>query len=182
MSNKKLVTVFDVEDNFWEVNPQFKIALSFKDLYKLDKSRKHIDSSKMMWFIAFVHDPNSIFYNLPLEEKEEVISEDYMDDISYSKKNKLKLIPLVDDYIKLTHSTIDRHLRQWIISLDDRTHFLSTVKYDLDNYKDLDTMAANTPKVFDTFKKIREEQEKEASGGGNIKGGGIESLADTGEI
>lgn len=180
--NKKLVTIFDTDDNFWEVNPQFKIALSFKDLYKSDRSRKSIESSKMMWFIAFVHDPNSTYYNLPVEEKEEVIGEDYMDDINYANRYKVKLEPLIEDYVKLTHSTIDRHLRQWIISLDDRTHFLSTVKYDLDNYKDLDTMAANTPKVFDTFRKIKEEQEKEASGNGNIKGGGIESLADTGEI
>jgi hypothetical protein len=180
--NKKLVTVFDTDENFWEVNPQFKIALSFKDLYKGDKSKKRIDSSKMMWFISFVHDPNSTYYNLPLEEKEEVIGEDYMEDLTYANRHKNKLEQLIEDYVRLTHSTIDRHLKQWIISLDDRTHFLSTVKYDLDNYKDLDTMAANTPKVFDTFRKIKEEQEKEASGGGNIKGGGIESLADTGEI
>jgi hypothetical protein len=89
--NKKLVTIFDVEENFWDINPQFKVALSFKDLYKNDKSKGRKDSSKLMWFIAYIYDPGSLYYNLPLQEKEEVIGEDFMDDINYANKHKSKL-------------------------------------------------------------------------------------------
>lgn len=178
----KLITIFDSEQNFWEMNPQFKTALSFKELYKKDKSRGKKDSSALMWFIAYTHDISSLFYNLPQQEKYEVIGEDYMNDIDFGKKNQSTLEPLITDYIKVTTTAIDRHLLEWDARLDDRTRFLATTKYDLDNFDKLDKMNSNTVAVFKNLEKIKEDLSKQESGTGDTKGGFKESLNDSGEI
>lgn len=177
----KLVTIFDSDQNFWELNPQFKIALSFKELYKKDKSRGRKDSSALMWFIAYCYDIGSTFYNLPLEEKHKVIGEDYLSNINFYKSNESSLEPLIKDYIEVSTTRIDRHLLEWDERLEDRTRFLATTKYDLDNFDRLDKMSANTIAVFKNLDSIKESLAKEASGG-DTKGGFKESLSDNNEI
>ena len=178
----KLITIFDSEQNFWEVNPQFKTALSFKEYYKKDKSRGKKDSSVVMWFIAYTHDIGSLFYNLPINERYEVIGEDYSGDIDFYKKNQTILDTLINDYIKLTTTAIDRHLLEWDERLEDRTRFLATTKYDLENFDKLDKMNANTISVFKNLDTIKESLAKQESGTGDTKGGFKESLNDSGEI
>lgn len=177
-----MINTWEVDTNFWDLYPDLKIALSFNTIYKSDKSSNKASSSKMMWFVALTTDLNSKYINIPKEERYEVIGEDFMGDIKYYKSNKVKLDMLIADFEKLSDTPVKRHLRQWLNSLDDRTQFLSTVKYGLDTYEDLDKMAVNTSKVFDTFNKIKADLAKEESGGGDVKGGSKESLADSGEI
>lgn len=177
----KLITIFDTDQNFWEVNPQFKAALSFKELYKKDKSRGKKESSALMWFIAYTNDIASIFYNLPILERYSVIGEDYMNNPKYYESNKEQLDILIKDYIKLTTTAIDRHLLEWDDRLEDRTRFLATTKYDLDNFDKLDKMNANTVSVFKNLDTIKENLAKQESGG-DTKGGFKESLNDSGEI
>lgn len=178
----KLIVIFDSEQNFWELNPQFKTALSFKDLYKKDKSRNKKESSNLMWFIGYTHDIGSLFYNLPQTEKYEVIGEDFVGDINFYKNNSTSLEPLIHDYIKLTTTAIDRHLLEWDARLEDRTRFLATTKYDLENFDKLDKMNSNTIAVFKNLEKIKEDMAKDESGTGDTKGGFKESLNDSGEI
>lgn len=177
-----VINSFDTEINFWEVYPELKIALSFKDLYKSDKSRGKDVSSKKMWFVALTHSVNSKFINIPEEERYEIIGEDFMGDPQYYQNNKSTLDILIADLLKLMDTPSQRHLRQWTKTLEDRTNFLSEVSYDLNNFDKLDKMAANTSALMETFKKINEMLSREEAGMGNVKGGGQESLADTGEI
>lgn len=177
-----IINNFDTDINFWELYPDLKIALSFKDLYKSDKSRGKDVSSRKMWFVALTNAPTSKYINIPLEERYEVIGEDYMGDKNYYWMNQSILDPLISDLFKLNDTPSQRHLRQWIITIEDRTQFLKTVSYSLDNYDKLDKMNANTAALMTTFGKIQEMISKEESGSGSVKGGGQESLADTGEI
>lgn len=168
--------------NFWEVYPDLKLALSFKQLYKSDKSRNKEVSSKKMWFVVLTNALNSRYINIPEKERYEVIGEDFMGDPKYFENNKDVLGVLIEDLRKLSETPSQRHLRQWVKTLEDRTTFLEEVEYDLTNYKSLDDMAANTAKLMDTFKKLQDMILKEEAGVGSVKGGGQESLADTGEI
>lgn len=172
---------FDTDMSFWDLYPELKIALSFKSLYKSDKSRGKDVSSKKMWFIVLTNAPNSRFINIPEKERYEIIGEDFMGNPNYYKDNKDVLEPLKEDLLKLIDTPSARHLRQWVKTLEDRTNFLRDVSYDLNNYDKLDKMAANTSALMETFKKINDALTKEA-GAGDIKGGGRESLNDTGEI
>lgn len=177
-----IINNFDTDMSFWELYPEFKIALSFKDLYKSDKSRGKDVSSKKMWFVVLNYAPNSRFINVPEEERLQIIGEDYMGKENYYWENEKILLPLIEDFFKLNDTPTERHLRQWTKTLEDRTTFLSNTTYDLNNYEKLDKMAANTAGLMETFKKIKEMIMKEKSNEGSIKGGGQASLADSGKI
>lgn len=172
-----MVETFDTEENFWDLYPEFKIALSFKELYNRDKTKDKNRTSKMMWFIALTRDPNSKFYNLPQSEKESIIGEDYMGDIKYFDKNQKELSPLIEDYYKLAISPAKRHLIDWDIKINERSEFIKQVPYTLDTFEDLDKMVSQTAKIYDNLTKIRDNLSKE-EGEGNVKGGGVASLND----
>lgn len=172
-----MISHFDTSENFWELYPDFKTALSFKQLYKSDKSRNKEWSSKIMWYVAYTTDMNSKYYKLPENEKHAVIGLDYMDNENYYNDNLERLVPLIEDYIKINFSSAQRQLREWEIKMDERAEFIKKMPYNLENYEDLDKMAANTSKLFDTFKKIKEDISKE-EGDGVGKGGAVASLND----
>lgn len=172
-----MIQVFDIEQNFWEIYPDFKIALSFKDLYKQDKTRGKERSSKLMWFIAYTRDMNSKFYNLPQAEKDAIIGADYLNNPNFYQDNKKDLDVLIEDYLKLMYTPSRRHLLDWDRKLLERSNLLAQISYTLENYEELDKMAGNTPKVYKAIADIRAELDKE-EGEGNLKGGAMASLND----
>lgn len=170
-----MIYSWDINTNFWELYPELKIL--FSKLYKSDKSRGKDNSSKTMWFISLFTDSNSKYINVPEEERIELLCEEYMNDSKFYVNRKELLDELIELYRLSFESPMQRHLRQWNNSLNDRTKFLATMKYSLDNFEELDKMAANTPKIYKAISDLRAELEKE-EGDGNLKGGAKESLSD----
>jgi len=130
-----------------------------------------------MWYVALAVDPNSRYYNLPIEEKHNVLGLDYMDDETYYKKQQKRLDPVIEDYKTLILTPAQRHLLEWDRKIDERSNFINSLPYNLDTYEDLDKMMANTQKVYDILKKIKEDLAKE-EGDGYGKGGQMKSLND----
>lgn len=174
MSN---VVNFDVDSNFWEMYPEFKVGFAFKDLYKSDKSRNKESSSKIMWFVALCHSPNSRYRSLEINDRYETIGDDYFNVKDYYKQNKARLDPVIEDYKKTNLTAAQRHLEEWEKKQDERSKFIASVEYSLNTYEDLDKMAVNTTKIYDTFKMIKEQLAKE-EGEGIGKSGRKASLND----
>ena len=172
-----MIQVFDVEENFWDIYPDFKVAMSFKDLYKKDKSRGKVNSSKLMWFVVYTRDMNSKFYNLPQEEKDSIIGEDFLKDRDFYQNNKKELDVLIDDYTKLMYTPSRKHLMDWDKKLLERSELIGSIPYSLENYEELDKMASNTPKIYKAISDLKAELDKE-EGSGSLKGGAVESLSD----
>lgn len=172
-----MINTFDIEQNFWDIYPDFKVAMSFKDLYKQDKSRGKVNSSKLMWFLVYTRDFNSKFYNLPQHEKDAIIGDDYMKDSNFYENNKKELDVLIADYYKLQFSPSRKHLIDWDKKILERSEFIATQRYSFETYEDLDKMAINTNKIYDTLKALNEQLNKE-EGSGSLKGGAVSSLND----
>lgn len=172
-----MIQIFDIEQNFWQLYPDFKIALSFKNLYKQDKSRGKENSSKLMWFLAYTRDLNSKFYNLPQEEKDAIIGADYMKNENFYTDNQKELDILIEDYYRLMYTPSRRHLIDWDNKLIQRSQLIAQVPYTLENYEELDKLAANTPKIYKAISDLKAELDKE-EGEGSLKGGAMESLSD----
>src|SRR5690606_5933242 len=100
-SDLMTISNFNTDENFWELYPEFKIAMSFKDLYKSDKSRGKESSSRIMWFVALCHSPRSRYRNLEINDRYEVIGEDYMDNPNYYKEHQKRIDPIIHDFLKL---------------------------------------------------------------------------------
>lgn len=172
-----MIDTFDIEQNFWDIYPDFKIAMSFKDLYKQDKSRGKVNSSKLMWFLVYTTDLNSKFYKLSQEEKYFIIGNDYLGNSNFYEENKKQLDILIQDYIRLSFTPAQKQLRAWDLKSEERASFIASMPYNFETYEDLDKMAVNTSKIYKELETIKDALAKE-EGEGNMKGGGVASLND----
>lgn len=175
-----MINTFDVDKNFWLTHPDMKVINPFKTLYESDKSKKKEESSLMMWFIVLCYDRDSKYYKLMADGddgKHNIVGEDFCNDIQYYSKWKLILEPVIEEYIKLQYTPMERHLKTWEDLLDKRTRWLKGQEYDFENDEKLDKAAERTLKVHNTIKQIKEDLSKE-SAEGSIKGKGEKSLND----
>lgn len=189
----------DPDLSFWEAYPQFKTAGPFKDLYKSDKSRNKMVSSKKAWFVIALFNRTSIYFSLPEEgedSKFRIVGEDMFEDVEYYNKNKELIDELGDFYEKTSCSQLERDLKGYLKKFNERKQFLLSTEYTLDYYEEtesgrtvtkkgtadqLDKMFIGTDKIAEMIDKMQKlvKQEKDK---GVAKGGQRESLSDTGEI
>lgn len=169
---------FQPDKNFWELNPELVYPEVFSEFYESDKSKDKIDSSKIMNALYLLLDSGSKFRELPEKERKVLIQKDYLKD---EKFNFDKYKHLQDFYLKLTSSKAKKLLRNWELKLEERDEFIASLKYDEQTSVILDKMMAATKGIWDQYLSILNEVEKE-EGHGSVKGGGVESLSESGRI
>jgi hypothetical protein len=184
-----ILNSFDLNVNFWVVNPSLKIPEAFAKLYNSDKSKEKKDSSQIMWAIALLLDSDSKFFNLPEEDRKNLIKKDYLKNEKFSF---MVYKDAVDMYSQLILTPAKRALAGWNDKITERDQFLRETPYTLGDIGDkgnwvggtadvIDRMMSNTKKLYDDYQRIIEDLEEEKtkeSGKGNRKA----SLADSGEI
>jgi len=154
------------EKNFWSIHPEMRFAASLEEFYKKDKSKDKKESSKIMWAIQMCEEPNSKFYNRPNKYKE--MTETFLKSI---KVNWKKLTPIIDSYRDTALSDAERALTSWNETIKMRDHAIKelyqellqegTAMLDTKALKDVDSMLAATPKMFDDYNKIKATFEEE---------------------
>lgn len=162
--------------NFWESNGQFLTIGIFKDFYKKDKSKNKKDSSELMWAIAFIYDKDSEHNSLPEDERIALITEEFLE----RKPQWDKYEDVINAYIKLTTSTLERAIIDMEKKFWERNKFLQDTGYTEKNSDKLDKMFTNTGSILDSIEKLKKllDQEKD----GTTRGGIEESASEKGEI
>lgn len=181
MINKDLLDHFDINANFWEVEPQFKAANPFKDLYESDKSKKKKQSSDLMWFIALCYDMGSRWRKLDAEDKHAIVGEDFCGDVNFYQNRKAEIDLGIHMYCKMQDTEAQKSLREWEEGMLDRRIFLKETPYSNDTYKMLEDMRKNTKALYADLARIKKDLDAEADDG-RAKGGKQLSLSDTGDI
>lgn len=171
-----IITAYNPEYDFWELYPDLKFIEEFEYIQKEYKSK----SSIIMWFIVFCFDLDSKFFNLEIDERTKLLSKDLIKDETWYKKNSSKIVKAIERFENFD-TTAQRQMRQLMETMDKRTKFLRDTEYDLENYKKLDDMVANTANLFKVFEIIDKQLNKE-KGSALTKGGHELSLADSEEI
>jgi hypothetical protein len=171
-----------IEENFWEVHPDMKITTPFKQLYANDTSKKKLDSSNMMWFIALCYDKESKYVRLQAEGedgKHILIGEDFLNDMSYYYTNQEVLDRLITAYINLQYTATQRQLLEIDQILDKRTKVMKLLSdsTDLTVWDKLDKRLQETDKIFARVQKLKEKEASEETQG-VTKGGASASLND----
>jgi hypothetical protein len=178
-----LVSSFTPDANFWELNPLFTVAGPQKQIYLSDVSRDKVESSKLMWFVAFCYDldPKNIFSRLQQDEKHSLVGKDFMDEEGFYKRNKSTLDPIIEFYCKCQDTAAKRQLRVWNLKIDEKTKFMQETVYDEATYQMLEAMMKSNKEIYINYKQIETDLNKEEVGGA-VKGGKVESLSDSGQI
>jgi len=148
--------------NFWKEFPELVIAPGLDKLYKEDKSKNKEDSSLIMWAIDLCENLESKFYNNP--NKYSIIAEKVLKEPKF-KWNKVN--DAIESYRECVLSEAERALTIWNETMRLRNTSLKIMYQNAFNQKDtdelvkLDKMLALTPKMFDDYKKIKQDYEDE---------------------
>jgi hypothetical protein len=138
-------------------------------------------SSKIMWFVVFVCDPESPFRNLPEELRIQTLLDNKFITPEEYKKNKDTLIKeLKTMYYSLVETPAMRQLRIWSLKMDEKSAFMETTTYDVNTFEILEKMMASNAKIYSDLEMITK---KIATEDDTItRGGAQESLTDKGQI
>lgn len=160
------------EGNFWDIYPVYRYKKPFKYIY--DKHKKTKKSSNMAWFVYLYSDVDSEFFTYNEEVRRQELEENLTGEV-YDIPEVQKAISEYDEHMC---SMDERAFKQWSNKLLERSDFLSSRKYidlDFQEAKDLDTMLEKSLKIWDAFKKIKEQYEK-SKDHGTVMGGGEETF------
>lgn len=193
-------SVFYEDTNFWDLNTQLKLIQPFNMLYARDDSSDKGISSKEMWCIFFMCEPDedeNKFFRIPVDERYEMLKETF-----FSSFNKSNLIvkECMEQYPILCLTAVQRALKDEKEMLMKRAKFLKEQEYTLDKYdvitgpggrpvrvtlpgtaKQLDTMHKATKTIMDNFKLIENDFFSEKSQS-QLKGNRKESKSEKGDI
>jgi hypothetical protein len=198
---------FDKKLNFWEEFPTYKIHPILGDIWKLNKKSKSNleNSSNFMWVLSLCYDRKSAIFSQPELDKWEVTCEDLMDDDKFMFnliddiqdqtkvifESSLNIRLIIDAFEKSIDSPLGISLRLLESKLIERTQFIHSTKYTLDEYEtkgqrqvlkkgtadQLDKMFANTDKINSLVQGAMSTLENSVSSSSN-KGGGEVSMGD----
>lgn len=153
---------FETNNNFWKVNKQLSIPEEFETFRYNDRSRDKEESSKIMWAIALLLDPDSKYKRLKLQDKKTLIAKDFL------KNDKFdwgKYKHIMDFYEKLMLTPAQRQLMIWEQKLDEKTQFMADTVYDAENAELLEKLLGSNSKLFAELERIKEQLEREDEGG-----------------
>ena len=176
MSN--ILENFEIEANFWKMNPQTRVVEEFATLYDEDKSKDKASSSQIMWALALLVDPKSKYKELSLKERKSIIATGYLKQPKFNWDNYAKHI---DTYKKVNSSAAQRQLDKWSEFMDQKTEYLNTMTYNSDTAEEIEARLLSNGKLFGELQRLSDMLVKEGEEG-TVKGGTMESLSEKGEI
>jgi hypothetical protein len=172
------------ENNYWEANVELLIIPEFDKVYHKDKSKNKQDSSTVLWGIYYAYHPESKYYNLP--NKLEILEKNFIKQKDFNWDNYSDIVEIYKSMV-LTDS--ERALVEWGEIMTMRSIAMKKLykelldqeiaEIDTKSLKEVDSMLASTPKMFEDYKKIRKDYEEEKT---SKKGKRNVSLSDSGEI
>lgn len=180
---------FSLTQDFWEINPQMRIYPPFNKLYNLP------DSSKIMWCIYFMCDPDeddNKLYRLEESERRRVIEENYhkvdwddplvlecleayplecMDSIERSLKAEKDSLVSRSKLIRETEPTLDR-----TVLMEGKAAVMKGTALQLD------TMRSKTAKIYDELETVIKKFQKHKAEEARVYGGRKETASEKGII
>jgi hypothetical protein len=168
------------EFSFWDLNRELLLIEQFNSLYTKDTTKNKEKSSKLMWAIYFAYNPESKFFNIP--DKLNILAKDLLKEPKFNWESCKDVVAL---YKSSVLTDAERALVTWgeIITMRDeslKTLYKAAIQQnDTDELVKLDKMLANTPKLFEDYKKIKKDYEEEKV---TKKGKHNKSLTEAGEI
>lgn len=172
---------FNLEKTFWEENPELLACVPiYRDFYNQDKSKNKVESSTIMYAIAFIYDYESRFRNIPEEDRIELVEKGLLDKPGFFTSYYKVIRPLIDQYNKLQEDSPMRFIRAIDDMINKRSEAINNMQYNLQTSDAIDKLLLNTNKLLEEREKIElnlRKQEKDI-----IKGGQQLSLLASGKL
>lgn len=144
---------FKPDQNFWELNPHLRFVKPFSELYSEDESKNKTNSSKTMWCIFYLSEPDediNLYYRL---EYDDILDVCKKFNNSFDETDEL-VRECINTYPEVCLTVIERTLKVTKDLFKKRNSFLKEAPYDFDTMTQIDNAIAKTPKMEEDFDKI----------------------------
>lgn len=141
------------EENFWQLNPHMIYVAPFADLYTRDKTKDKKESSKHMWCVVWMTDPDeeiNKYYRIPKEERLSVCK-NYNPSFDPSDPD---IEDCLNRYPFLCMSADELAYKEQKDQLIELSSFLRQQPIDLTTVKELIDLKAKMPKIYQDFEKV----------------------------
>lgn len=168
---------FEIDGDFWSINPSLKIPKLYAELYDKDRSEGRRFSGRVMWAIALLVDPQSKFANLPYADRKKLILEDF---VKYKRFKWEDYKECIAYYENMLLTPAQRQVNIWKRKMDEKTEYLDSLSYEEDS-ETIEKLLISNAKLYVELERISKQLEKEESDG-YTKGGAEESMTEKGLI
>lgn len=167
---KSIITNFNTDISFWESNPQMKII--FNEFYEKDSSKNKMESSKIMWGISLLVDPNesNSFRHISYTERLDEIKTGFFKDKKFPWVEHYNTIEIYKNHV-LTKPELTLHVMER--KLEERIKLLNDTPLTLENVELIDKVQLNLTKIEKELKELRKMVKDEDS---NVKAKGDKKL------
>lgn len=175
---------FGKDVNFWEMNQQLIYLSPFSKLYQRDKSKDKEKSSKEMWMVFFLCDPDeekNKFYRIEYNERLKMLKDTFYP--AFKEYDEV-IQECLEAYPAKCLTAVERALKQEIDSMTGLVNYITSFNYDdisLDDINKLVRIRAQTPKVMENYEKLQSKfikQKKES----RLRGGRKESKRESKQL
>lgn len=122
----------DSPDNFWVQNPQMIYFEPYSELYNSDVSPNHSHSSRTMWVINFMQNPDdkeNIFYRMSYENRKNTLSKTFHPELDWEDELFNKCY---NSFPRDSMDSIKRSLKTIADSFDKNTRLIASTELTLD--------------------------------------------------
>jgi hypothetical protein len=171
-------TGFQIDADFWELNPQLRYFPGFAEIYETDDGGS--ESSKHAWCIVFYTEPDyteNKFYRMSEGERRKTLKELYYPDIDW---DSVITQTAIETYINNCLSPVKLALKEEIDSFVNRSEYIRNYDYSkntLDDNKKMDALRRNTKAIMETYTQL-EKQFLEEEKTSRVYGGRKESKSE----
>ena len=166
---------FNPEQNWWELNPHMIHVKPFSTLYAEDESKdKHI-SSRHMWCVYFMNEPDeliNLYYRLPEDERLEVCKQ-YNPLFDPEQET---IAECLEYYPDVCLTLIEQTLKNTKDMFHKRNAFLKKAEYNFETMTQLDNAIAKTPKLEEDFDKVYQKYVEQQNKKVQLHGGRNQTL------
>lgn len=178
----RILRHYNIRLDFWEINPQTESVKEFVDIRDgVIKLETKAIQSQIMWAIALVYDYDSLYFNLRLKERQELIAKDYLNEPEFFTLNDKALKPVVEKYMYLQHDSEKRYLDQWNRKIDEVEKAIDKWKITTNNLTELTDVMKKQKELLNMKEEIM-DRIKKAAKGEDLRGGGVLSLIESDAI
>ena len=139
-------TGYDLNKDFFEVNPQYKTVKEFKGI-----------GSQLLWAIAFYSHPDSIYWELPDQERAERAQDIYKD---FDAAKQVKAIKALED---ISLSPGQRYYKEAVEFIEKRRKFLMETEWTPKNAKILNDIAKSNEAILKDMQRAKEIMDEDKS-------------------
>lgn len=166
----------DPNKNLFEQNPEIEFISGIKDFIKDIGSRE--EASKFLWAVYMVDDPKSKLYKIMNEEERMAdVAKNYLqkEDFDWNLLSEIR-----KEYIKISLTKEEKFFTIWGQKIEELQIWLKQTSI-IENTDQVVKIMKEIPKLVEGYEKVKNEMLAEKRKG-RLRGGGKESLSESGAI